>query len=62
MMLRVRLPGALYRLALDACQGNNGLLNAAIVQLLETDDWLEQTVDSIIAEKLELDTRHAEAE
>jgi hypothetical protein len=62
MMLRVRLPGALYRLALDACRGNNGLLNAAIVQLLETDGWLEQTVDSIIAEKLELDTRRAEAE
>ena len=62
MMLRVRLPGALYRLALDACQGNNGLLNAAIVQLLETDDWLEQTIDDIIKEKLELDTRRAEAE
>ena len=62
MMLRVRLPGALYRLALDACQGNNGLLNAAIVQLLETDDWLEQSIDSIIKEKLELDTRRAEAE
>lgn len=61
-MLRVRLPGALYRLALDACQGNNGLLNAAIVQLLETDDWLEQTIDTIIAEKHELDTRRAEAE
>jgi len=61
-MLRVRLPGALYRLALDACQGNNGLLNAAIVQLLETDDWLEQTLDAIIKEKLELDTRRAEAE
>jgi len=62
MMLRVRLPGALYRLALDACQGNNGLLNAAIVQLLETDDWLEQTLDAIIKEKLELDTRRVEAE
>ena len=62
MMLRVRLPGALYRLALDACQGNNGLLNAAIVQLLETDDWLERTIDAIIKEKLELDTRRAEAE
>ena len=61
MMLRVRLPGALYRLALDACRGNNGLLNAAIVQLLETDDWLEQTIDAIIKEKLELDTlREAE--
>lgn len=62
MMLRVRLPGALYRLALDACQGNNGLLNAAIVQLLETEDWLDQTVDAIIKQKLELDTRRAEAE
>ena len=62
MILRVRLPGALYRLALDACQGNNGLLNAAIVQLLGTDDWLDQTVDAIIAEKHELDTRRAEAE
>ena len=62
MMLRVRLSGALYRLAMDACQGNNGLLNAAIVQLLETDDWLEQTLDAIIKEKLELDTRRAEAE
>jgi len=62
MMLRVRLSGALYRLAMDACQGNNGLLNAAIVQLLETDDWLEQTIDAIIKEKLELDTRRAEAE
>jgi hypothetical protein len=61
MMLRVRLPGALYRLALDACRGNNGLLNAAIVQLLETDDLLEQTIDAIIAEKLERDTlREAE--
>ena len=60
-MLRVRLPGALYRLALDACRGNNGLLNAAIVQLLETDDLLEQTIDAIIAEKLERDTlREAE--
>ena len=62
MMLRVRLPGALYRLALETCQHNNGLLNAAIVQLLETDDWLEQTVDAILKEKLELDTRNAEAE
>lgn len=62
MILRVRLPGALYRLVLDACQNNNGLLNAAIVQLLETDDWLEQTLDAIIKEKLELDTRRAEAE
>jgi hypothetical protein len=62
MMLRVRLPGALYRLVLDVCQGKNGLLNAAIVQLLETDDWLERTVDNIIAEKNELDTRRAEAE
>jgi len=61
MMLRVRLPGALYRLVLDVSQGNNGLLNAAIVRLLETDDWLEQTVDNIIKEKLELDTlREAE--
>ena len=60
-MLRVRLPGALYRLVLDVSQGNNGLLNAAIVRLLETDDWLEQTVDNIIKEKLELDTlREAE--
>ena len=62
MILRVRLPGALYRLALDACQNNNGLLNAAIVQLLGTDDWLDQTVDAIIKEKLELDTRRAEAQ
>lgn len=61
MILRVRLPGPLYRLALDVCNGSNGLLNAAIVQLLES-DWLEQTVDNIIAEKLELDTRRAEAE
>jgi len=57
----VRLPGALYRLGLDVCNGNNGLLNAAIVQLLESDS-LEQIVDAIIAEKLELDTRRAEAE
>jgi hypothetical protein len=62
MILRVRLPGALYRLALDACNGNNGLLNAAIVQMLGTDDYLDQTVDAIIKEKLELDTRRAEAE
>ena len=62
MILRVRLPGALCRLVLDACQQNNGLVNAAIVQMLETDDWLEQTVDAILAEKLELDTRRAEAE
>lgn len=62
MMLRVRLPGALYRLALETCQQNNGLLNAALVQMLETDDWLEQTVDAILKEKLELDTRNAEAQ
>ena len=64
MILRVRLPGALYRLALDACQGNNGLLNAVIVRLLETDELrlTEQALDDIIAEKLELDTRRAEAE
>ena len=47
MMLRVRLPGALYRLALDACGGNNTLLNTAIVKLLEHDGWLEQIVDEI---------------
>ena len=47
MMLRVRLPGALYRLALNACGGNNTLLNTAIVKLLEHDDWLEQIVDEI---------------
>jgi len=46
-MLRVRLPGALYRLALDTCGGNNTLLNTAIVKLLEHDDWLEQIVDEI---------------
>ena len=62
MILRVRLPGALYRLVLDACRNNNGLVNAVIVRLLETDDLLETALDDIIAEKLELDTRRAEAE
>lgn len=46
-MLRVRLPGALYRLALDTCGGNNTRLNIAIVRLLEHDDWLEQVVDEL---------------
>ena len=46
-MLRVRLPGALYRLALEACGGNNTRLNTAIVRLLEHDNWLEQIVDEI---------------
>ena len=47
MMLRVRLPGALYRLALDTCGGNNTRLNTAIIKLLGHDDWLEQIVDEI---------------
>ena len=46
-MLRVRLPGALYRLALETCGGNNTRLNTAIIRLLEHDDWLEQIVDEI---------------
>ena len=46
-MLRVRLPGALYRLALDTCGGNNARLNMAIIKLLEHDDWLEQVVDEL---------------
>ena len=46
-MLRVRLPGALYRLALETCGNNNTRLNTAIVKLLEHDDWLEQIVDEI---------------
>ena len=46
-MLRVRLPGALYRLVHDVCGNNNTLLNTAIVRLLEHDDWLEQVVDEI---------------
>ena len=46
-MLRVRLPGALYRLALETCGGNNTRLNTAIIKLLEQDDWLEQIVDEI---------------
>ena len=57
MILRVRLHGALYRLVLDACQHNNGLVNAVIVRLLETDDLIETALDDIIAEKLELDTQ-----
>ncbi len=60
MILRVRLPGALYRLVLDACQNNNGLVNAVIVRLLETDDLIETALDDIIAEKLELDTLREE--
>ena len=60
MMLRVRLPGALYRLALLTCQSNNGVLNAAIVHLLEAEGLLEDAVDQILKEKLELDTARAE--
>mgnify|MGYP003625127926 FL=1 len=47
MILRVTLPGALYRLSLDACGGKNATLNMAICRLLEHPDWLEQTVDAI---------------
>ena len=60
MILRVRLHGALYRLVLDACRHNNGLVNAVIVRLLETDDLIEQALDDIISEKLELDTQREE--
>jgi len=62
MILRVRLPGALYRLVLDACRDNNAMVNAVIVRLLETDELVETALDDIIADKLELDTRRAEAE
>jgi len=62
MILRVRLPGALYRLVLDVCRHNNSLINAVIVRLLETDALVEHALDEILAEKLELDTRRAEAE
>lgn len=62
MILRVRLPGGLYRLVLDVCRHNNSLLNAVIVRLLETDALVEHALDEILAEKLELDTRRAEAE
>jgi hypothetical protein len=45
--LRVRIPGALYRLAFDACGHNNRRLNTAICRLLEREDWLEQVVAEI---------------
>lgn len=47
MILRVRLPGALYRLALNACGDSNTVLNSAIRRLLEHDSWLEEVVDDI---------------
>jgi hypothetical protein len=50
MMLRVTLPGALYRLSLAVCGGRNATLNTAICRLLEHPEWLEQTVDALAAD------------
>ena len=58
MMLRVRLPGALYRLALATCGGNNARLNTAIVRLLEHEDWLEQIVDEMAQRTLTPEGHH----
>ena len=52
MILRVRLPGALYRLALNVCGDSNAVLNSAIRRLLEHDTWLEQVVDDIARDAL----------
>jgi|TARA_R110000824_G_scaffold251072_1_gene439798 hypothetical protein len=47
VILRVKIPGALYRLSLHACGERNSTLNKAICRLLEHDDWLETVVDEI---------------
>ena len=52
MILRVKLPGALYRLSLHACGDSNSTLNQAICRLLEHEGWLEQMVDEIAQDAL----------
>jgi hypothetical protein len=47
VILRVKIPGALYRLSLNACSDSNSILNQAICRLLEQEGWLEQVVDEI---------------
>lgn len=47
MILRVKIPGALYRLSLRTCGGNNATFNHAICRLLEHEGWLETVVDEI---------------
>ena len=50
MIVRVKMPGALYRLSLSVCGENNSLLNTAICRLLGRDGWLEKIVDEIARE------------
>jgi|TARA_R110002110_G_scaffold295223_1_gene509276 hypothetical protein len=50
MILRVKLSGALYRLSMDACHGQNKTLNNAIIRLLEHPEWLEQVVDDLASD------------
>jgi hypothetical protein len=50
MMLRVTIPGALYRLSLKVCGEDNRLLNQAIQRLLERPGLLDQVVDDIAAD------------
>jgi hypothetical protein len=47
MILRVKLPGALYRLSLNTCGDNHATLNTAIIRLLEHPGWLEQVLDDM---------------
>jgi|TARA_R110000744_G_scaffold273002_1_gene385924 hypothetical protein len=47
VILRVKIPGALYRLSLNACGDKNVVLNQAICRLLEREGWLETVVDEI---------------
>jgi hypothetical protein len=47
MILRVKIPGALYRLSLNTCGDKNAVLNQAICRLLEREGWLETVVDEI---------------
>jgi len=62
MVLRVRMPPRLYRVLRETCGDSAAMVNAAILRLVATDSWLEQTVDALIKEKLELDTLRGEAQ
>jgi hypothetical protein len=53
VIVRVKMPGALYRLSLKACGDKNAVLNTAICRLLGRDGWLEEIVDELAEESAE---------
>jgi hypothetical protein len=54
VILRIKIPGALYRLSLNTCGNSNSMLDQAICRLLEHEGWLETVVDEIAQDAAEV--------